>query len=291
MTAAERLIWRDGDIEITRALTVKAEWDESQHPRDEDGRFTTGVGSERELYESGASPQIDHRWFDAYFAATMRETLAKPLPPVSAGLGDTGPFLGMTGAQVADFHRAAVDIVNKINAAPPTSTDIYRGIGLQDKDYAALQADLAPGKTVDLNLASWSTSQHVATDFAANKFGTVPGAPFAGSSPHMVVFDVAAGAHALDIHGAAPDFQQFARETLTAGRFTVTSVDHVEEYEPRGEYMPTSTLDTVHLQQVATLDPDQLIGTKVEQLTEPPHFLPWLEAYFNHRMVPPKESK
>jgi hypothetical protein len=220
-------------------------------PRDEDGRFASGGTS------------IDHRWFGGYTATAMRATLAGPIPDANAGLVDGGPFLGMTGREVESLHQGALDIVSKINAAPPTTANIYRGIGLHNADYAEFRSAMSPGRTVDLNLSSWTSVERIANSFARNVYGTVPDTGLASSPPHVVVFDLAPGARALDVHGDAPVFQQFAREALTAGRFTVTSVDHVDEYEARGPYMPTSTLDTIHLQQVATLSPDQLVGTKV----------------------------
>jgi len=219
---------------------------------DELGRFTTGAGSEAELSLTGVHLAANS-WSN--WSYMFRRALADP----NAALETTQAQQG--GRSVAADART---LLGAANAAPPTTYPLYRGIGLNDRDYAQFREAMKPGSTVDLNLASWTKSENVAREFAGNNWGTVPYAVSADKYPdHQVIFQMEPGAHAYDATNDISQGPQYT-EHLAAGRFVVTNVTSESTYSVEYD-MRNPGVDVITLRQVATLAPPALVGTKLEK--------------------------
>ena len=101
--------------------------------------------------------------------------------------------------------------VLEVGMAEKPSGDIYRGLAVSVEDGARFAA-LVPGKTIDLNISSWSGDETFANDYARQ-----PGPGSTGSVPVVLK---ASGVRGLHIGG-----DNGQDEWITDGRFRVVSVD------------------------------------------------------------------
>ena len=261
-TVAERYVRQTAEgpyFDYTSALRDAATTNKysPDQPRDERGRFTEGVAREDQLgvpRERMAVHDAAYDWSAGAYGA-MRDRIAA---------NETGQDR---------VGRAAAVLLRAANAAAPTARPLYRGLGFAvGKDFAEAQRALSPGRTVRLNLSSWTADRATADEFGSGHWSTLPGQEGLRRDPGPVPFQIALtldpGARALDV--SRDILQQGYSEWLTAGRF------EVESASPRA-----GGLD-VRLRQVGTLDEPQLLGAKAAGREG---FVPALEQH--HRMVPP----
>lgn len=127
-------------------------------------------------------------------------------------------------------------LLTNVNAAPPTTASLYRGISLSEPSLTHLSA-LKPGDTIDLNLSSWTNSEAAAGAWAGNLHGQ-QSAEEVEAAVATSVLALEPGAHALDISAITNDIHSMGgyykfSEWLTAGRFQVT--DSKTEYGYGGQ--------------------------------------------------------
>ena len=120
-----------------------------------------------------------------------------------------------------------------IHNAQPSNYDMYRGAAMHPEEISALMNEVKPGAEFHMPLASFTPSQK--------------GAGMYGRS---VTFHIAPGAKGLwggKIFDRDMDPNAPAREFVSGGKFKVDSID-------------TTPTHVIHLSQIATHDPDQLIS-------------------------------
>lgn len=157
-------------------------------------------------------------------------------------------------------------LVGAVQASPPVNYPLYRGLAMNDADYASLTSTMTPGASVNLNLSSWTAAQGVANDFADNVYKT-------GYGSNRAVLEIQNGAKAYDATYDIPQGPQY-REHLTDGTYTVVSSGK-----------DASGRDLVVLRQERTLPISGLLGSKSVNDFD------WLERYMGHRMAPPNSKK
>lgn len=261
----------EASTETLVALRAQLQKYSPDQDRDERGRFAyeggPGAAAARAANAWSRDPATRGAAMD--WAAGMHDSMREYLARANS--------LDPSSHQATVLKEATL-LVAAVAASTPTDYRLYRGIGLDDGPYAKFLETFQPGKSVDLNLSSWTRDQAFAAAFASNSWGTQRPVDREYTPAHQVIFVLERGAHALDISEQVTEIQSKAYdEHLTAGRFTVESVYHGE------------VKNIVSLRQTATLPAPALIGTKLSAIVGPVQFLDWLESFMTPRMVPSKD--
>jgi hypothetical protein len=150
---------------LDAVLGDEAEFKESDHPRQEDGKFgskavtaTRGHVERKSAYSAGSmEDRANH--IEKELGCNARA--AKKYARATAVYSGSGYYAVRSGE---DKHTAAV-LQNYVDAAPKWDGNgpLYRGMGLRPAQIAELQ----PGAVVDMKgLSSWSSDSSVADGFA-----------------------------------------------------------------------------------------------------------------------------
>ncbi len=120
------------------------------------------------------------------------------------------------GESVEDLHKEGIEgLVGLLENAPVSRQTLYRGMGLDAKQYAEFQQRYQEGTEFDMGMSSFSSSQEIARAFATiNSVHRVGGG--------QVIVQTEGKVKALRVEGVSPWTKE--KEWLAIGRFKVTSV-------------------------------------------------------------------
>jgi phage gp29-like protein len=151
------------------------EWDESQHPRDEDGKFGEGgsnkIGTEHGAEETektseqwaASLPEPQQKAREAWIKSGSTCSLIRAIDKGETKF-DGDPISPKEYALAKDFKEA-------LKSAPVYEGKAFRG--LRDVGAKEIQEMTTPGVTVTHNaLSSWTSSRSVAETFAGKKGGS-----------------------------------------------------------------------------------------------------------------------
>lgn len=162
-----------GSSQITSAAataTIEAAFAKELAAQEASEAATESVMSEKDWTEFDAARESGKRndlashlatWAEGYGGQGGLEESPHPFTPDDYRKAlATGKGKALTGAQM---------LLNAVNKAPALDKPLYRGIGLEDHGWAERQ--FPAGKTVDMNLSSWSEKRTMALYLAKDSDG------------------------------------------------------------------------------------------------------------------------